>query len=107
MPNQEISLDELHARLSHLGKDEIVLDVREPSEYTEGHVPGSMNISHTLVGHQIEKLKSYKVIYIHCKAGGRARSAYNTLSAKGFTNLVCISDAGMDAWKKRGYPVEK
>ncbi|MCB0357745.1 MAG: rhodanese-like domain-containing protein [Bdellovibrionales bacterium] len=106
MPNSEITLDELFGRIDHLGDDEVVLDVRRPDEYEDGHIPGSINISHTDVADKITELKKYKKIYIHCKAGGRARQATAVLEANGFNNLVCISDAGMDAWRNRGYPIE-
>ena len=106
MPTNEITLDELYGRIEHLGDDEVVLDVRRPDEYEDGHIPGSININHADVEEKIEQLKKYKIIYIHCKAGGRAKQATSILEAHGFNNIVCISDAGMDAWKLRGYPVE-
>ena len=106
MSNTEITLDELYGRIEHLGDDEIVLDVRRKDEYDSGHIPGSINISHSDVEEHIEKLKQYKKIYIHCKAGGRAMQATSILEANGFDNIVCISDAGMDAWVDRGYPTE-
>lgn len=106
MPNTEITLDELYKRIEHLGSDEVVLDVRRPDEFDDGHMPGSINISHTDISSQVDKLKKYKKIYIHCKAGGRAKQAAAALEAQGFDNIVCISDAGMDAWRQRGYPVE-
>ena len=106
MANKEITLDELHKHLKQLGREEVVLDVRRTDEFAQGHIPGSINFSHENIGQHIEQLKAYKTIYIHCKAGGRAKKAFETLAALGFTNLVCISDAGMDAWRERGYPVE-
>ena len=104
---QEISLDELFGHLDKLGESEVVLDVRRPDEYEAGHIKGSLNIAHDEVGDFAEKLKAYSKIFIHCKAGGRARTAFNTLEALGFNNVVCIADAGFDEWVNRGYPVEK
>jgi rhodanese-related sulfurtransferase len=54
----------------------------------------------------MEELKKFKTVYIHCKRGGRAKTAFETLQSLGLENLVCIEDAGMDAWRERGYPIK-
>ena len=104
---QEINLDDLFQHFDQLGDTEVILDVRQPDEYSSGHIKGSINIAHDEVGDMVDELKKYSKIYIHCKAGGRARKAFSTLEALGFENLVCIVDAGMDEWINRGYPVER
>ena len=104
---ERISMKDLNERLEHLGNDEIVLDVRTPEEYAEGHVPGSRNLNHDQVGSIAEELKQYKRVYIHCRSGARAQVAYGALLQKGLTNLVCIADGGIMDWLSAGYPVEK
>ena len=103
--NENISLDELSQKLSSLKEGEIILDVRRPEEFDEGHIPGARNISYELVGNYIDELKKYQSIYIHCKMGPRAKMAFQTLKNAGLNNVICISDAGMKAWIERGYPV--
>ena len=107
MENKEISLDELKTHLDNLGKNEVILDVRRADEFKEGHIPGAINMTHDCVDEIADDLKRYDTIFIHCRAGGRAQKAFKTLSDLGFDNLVCISDAGFDAWQSRGYPVQK
>ncbi len=94
---------ELHQKL---GANEVILDVRKPEEYSEGHIQHALNIPVDQLGDRFEELKKFSKIYIHCKRGGRAKTAFDTLSSKGLNNLVCIHDAGMDLWKENGYPVE-
>ena len=43
MDMKTLTLEELYAKSKNLSKDELILDVRQPEEYAEGHVPGSRN----------------------------------------------------------------
>jgi phage shock protein E len=104
MPSEMLTLDELHQRLSQLGSEDIILDVRRPDEYQEAHIANALNIPVDEVAARAEELKKYKTVYIHCKRGGRAKTAFETLKAAKLDNLVCVHDAGMDQWLEKGYP---
>lgn len=107
MSNKMMTLKELHANHRNLAAGEVILDVRRPEEYASEHIENAINISHETVAQHAEELKKHKTIYIHCKRGGRAKTAFETLAQAGLNNLVCIHDAGMDAWLEAGYPVVK
>jgi rhodanese-related sulfurtransferase len=107
MSDNKMTLNDFHDKHQKLGKDEVILDVRRAEEFAEGHIAGAINISHEQVLDHVEELKKYKLIYIHCKRGGRANTAYEALKGAGLNNMVCIYDAGMDAWMERGYPVTR
>ncbi|MBP9673806.1 MAG: rhodanese-like domain-containing protein [Bacteriovoracaceae bacterium] len=102
-----ISIHDLHDELKTLKEGEVILDVRTPAEYAESHIPNSININHENVLSHVEELKKYKKVYIHCRRGGRATHAFNALSSAGLTNLVCVSDGGMDIWCECDYPIVK
>lgn len=104
---EQISMKTLYTKIAHLTADEVVLDVRTPEEFAEGHVPGSRNIPVDQVDRFVEELKKYKRVYIHCRSGGRATMASTILQAKGVKNLVCISGGGMPDWMAAGYPIER
>lgn len=104
---QKISMHELHQKLPRLGPRELILDVREPDEFREGHILGSKNIPVGEVGSRFEELKGYDRVYIHCRAGRRAQNAFFELEKKGLNNLVCIADSGMADWVAAGYETEK
>jgi rhodanese-related sulfurtransferase len=77
-----------------IGEGALVLDVRTPDEYREGHVPTSTNIPVTEVPDRladIEKLVAgdkSKPIVVYCAAGGRAAKAKRALEEAGFKNVV-------------------
>ncbi|MGE3609063.1 MAG: rhodanese-like domain-containing protein [Bacteriovoracaceae bacterium] len=107
MSNTHMTLMEFYKTHNKLNPGEVILDVRRPDEFAEGHIPGAINIPVDQVSGQLDKLKSFKSIYIHCKRGGRAKTAFDLLSGAGLSNLICVHDAGMDAWIENGFPVER
>ncbi len=71
----------------YMEKGAVVLDVRTPAEWAEGHVKGSKMITLNEVQQNIDKIKSWnKPVVIVCRSGGRAGSA-----------LSYLKNAGIDA----------
>lgn len=67
----------------------VVIDVRTPSEYAEKHIPGAINIDHSVIATEIQKLKLAKdeKIILYCRSGRRSGIALETLKKLGFENL--------------------
>lgn len=106
MSNTMMSLDDLKKTSEKLGASEVILDVRRADEFAQGHIKGALNIPVDQVAGHVEELKKYARVFIHCKRGGRAKTAFDLLAGAGLTNLTCISEAGMDQWIERGYPTQ-
>ena len=104
---KQISMLDLHVKIPQLDSADVVLDVRNPDEFSAGHVKGSLNIPHDKIANHVDRLKLYKNIYVHCRSGKRARAAAEVLLKAGFSNLTCVADSGMDDWVAAGLPVEK
>ena len=104
---QEVSADEA-AKGMVGGRFDIILDVRQPEEYEQMHIPGAVLIPlDDLKEEAREKLKDRaKSILIYCALGGRSLEATKILSNMGFTNVTNLR-GGIIAWKKEGYPVAK
>lgn len=81
-----------------------LIDVREPWEYAEGHVPGAISLPMSTIGDRLDELPdgAFDVI---CKVGGRSARVVEALTARGYdaTNV----DGGTDEWIAAGYPVER
>ncbi len=107
MSETHISLVELFDAHKKLGQGEVILDVRRPDEFKEAHIEQALNIPVEEVVQHADELKKYKRVYIHCKRGGRAKTAFEALTQKGLNNLVCVHDAGMDQWIEKGFPVKR
>lgn len=100
-----ISIDKLHDLLDGMTEKELILDVRSPSEFNEGHIEGAQNIPHEEVGSLVEDLRNYETVYVHCKMGGRAKMASGILKSSGLDNVVCVGDGGMQRWTEMGWPL--
>ena len=76
----------------------ILLDVREPSEYNAGHIPGAVNIPVGQVSSRAGELKDKNApVYVYCLSGGRAGSAVSALKTLGFKDVRNIG--GIKAYK--------
>jgi rhodanese-related sulfurtransferase len=86
----------------------LFLDVREPDEYTQGHIASSALLPLAQVDPVVvsRMLRGGRRCIVVCKAGMRAQKAAQFLSASGITNLSVL-DGGMDAWIAAGLPVRK
>jgi rhodanese-related sulfurtransferase len=104
---EQISVDELHDRSQSLNSDDLILDVRTSDEFNAGHIEGAQNTPHEGVASEVENLKKYSTVYVHCKMGGRAKIAAQTLEGAGLDNIVCVSDGGMQRWEDMGWPLVK
>ena len=56
---EHISADELHSRIENLSSEDLILDVRSPSEFNDGHIEGAQNTPHEEVTNEVEDLKKY------------------------------------------------
>ncbi len=82
-----------------------VIDVREPDEYEEGHVPGARLIPLQEVPERIEELPDTGDIYLICKTGARSRRAAEYLATQGYQ--VHNVAGGTMAWIDAGFPVDR
>lgn len=101
---ENISISELHDILKEKKENILVLDVRSSSEFNSGHIESAENMPHEVVGDIAEDLQQYDTVYVHCKMGGRAKMASQTLTSMGLDNIVCVGDGGMQAWMDNGWP---
>ena len=75
-----------------------ILDVRQPGEYEEEHIPGAKLIPLPLLNDSLDQLDSNKPIIVHCASGGRSRVAAQLLSGQGFREVYNLT-GGIKAWK--------
>ena len=80
-------------------KGYIILDVRRPDEYAEGHIPNAINVPNETIGtSEISELPNKKqLILVYCRSGRRSKQAAEKLVALGYTNIVEFG--GILDWK--------
>ncbi len=79
----------------------VVIDVRTPGEYAQGHVGGALNIDHSVIGRDIGSANVAKddTVILYCRSGNRSGAAQRTLQAMGFSHVE--NYGGIDEARKR------
>lgn len=88
-----------------LGEQPVLIDVREPVEFAEGHVPGAQLVPLASVPAVLPELPGDAPVYVICEVGGRSAHAAMFLSQRGFDAYNV--DGGTQAWRAAGYPVDR
>jgi rhodanese-related sulfurtransferase len=85
----------------------VVLDIRTPAEFVDGHVAGAVNIDFhgADFSNRLARLDRDQTYLLHCASGRRSQDSLPTFSALGFKSIVHL-DGGIKAWKSAGLPVE-
>lgn len=73
--------------LKELSKTAVILDVRTPGEYSQGHIKGSKNAPLSELDKHTKGLSKDQAIITCCASGMRSGSAKSMLKSKGFTNV--------------------
>ena len=97
-----ISVDEAYAMYQD---GAFVLDVREPSEWDEFHVPGTTLIPLGELASRLTEAPRDRPIVVVCRSGNRSQEGRDILLDAGFTNVTSM-DGGLNAWRTAGYPIE-
>jgi rhodanese-related sulfurtransferase len=86
-----------------VGVGAVLLDVREPDEWTAGHAPEATWIPVGELPARQPELAQGQAIVVVCRSGGRSAQVTSALLAAGYdaTNLA----GGMQAWAAAGFPV--
>jgi glyoxylase-like metal-dependent hydrolase (beta-lactamase superfamily II)/rhodanese-related sulfurtransferase len=82
----------------------LILDVREPEEYTYGHVPGAINVPQGDLASRLDEISRDRPVYAICRSGVRSLRAAQFLKQIGFANVVSVR-GGTEAWRVAGKPV--
>ena len=84
----------------HSEGDYVLLDVRQPGEYEQEHLPGAKLIPLPQLADSLEELDAAKPIIVYCAVGGRSRMATQLLTSLGFKRVVHLQ-GGIQAWGDR------
>ena len=92
----DVSVDE--ALRLWQAKEAILIDVRTPAEYREGHIPDVANIPLAELEKRLAEIPKDKKVVLICRTGNRSAQGTKFLRGKGFDN-VFNSTGGMSTWK--------
>ena len=84
----------------------VILDVRTPEEFAQGHIQGSINIdvSSSDFVSQVSQLDKTKTYAVYCRSGNRSTVATAEMEKLGFTSLYNMTGGAID-WAAAGFPL--
>jgi rhodanese-related sulfurtransferase len=83
-----------------------MLDVREPDEWSAGHIPGATLIPLGELESRLAELPVDQPIVVYCRSGNRSAVGRDTLLSGGFTSVTSMA-GGFNSWAQAGYDTEK
>ena len=102
-----ISIDEVKALMAK--KQVILVDVRDPQSFAEGHLPGALNVPFDFIPKYVDEWKKdSRVIITYCACTNETTAARAVVDMNGFgvTNAKALL-GGWNEWVKRGEKIEK
>jgi rhodanese-related sulfurtransferase len=102
---QEEDYRETKRRLD-AGEKFILIDAREDSEWSRGHIPGAIHLSRGVLERDIERTVPDKntPIVLYCGGGFRSALAADNLQKMGYRNVISM-DGGWRGWTEACFPV--
>lgn len=97
----DLTVDQFEQKIKDLD-NELLLDVRTPEEYNEGHVEGAINIDYynETFSAQMDSLDKSKPVLVYCRSGSRSAKAAEILRQKGFKEVYEMKE-GIIGWQQK------
>ncbi len=87
--------------------DTVILDIREPAEFTKSYIQQAINIPLAKLEEKLSSLDKHKnhPIIVVCQTGARSVTACKTLTKAGFEQIFSLA-GGMQAWEDNKLPIK-
>ena len=82
----------------------ILLDVRTPEEFAQGHLPGAVLIPHDQLAARLDEIDRDRWVLVYCRSGKRASTAQDILEEAGIE--VRQIEGSWLRWQEEGRPVD-
>jgi len=80
-----------------------ILDVRQPEEWNEFHIPGATLIPLEDLQNRLSEVPQDQEIVVVCRSGNRSATGRDILRKAGLTQVSSMA-GGMNEWRSAGYP---
>jgi rhodanese-related sulfurtransferase len=103
---QETTVAKVKERLDR-GEKLTLIDVREESEWDQGHIPGAVHLAKGIIERDVERMfpNLNAELILYCGGGYRSALAADNLAKMGYTHVISM-DGGMRGWREAGLRVE-
>ena len=87
--------------------DILILDVRTPGEFNDGHIPGAYHLDHREIESRLKEIEPFRIkpVVVYCFSGVRAGMVESYLVEQGFTQVKHL-EGDWSAWRENALPSE-
>jgi len=105
---REVSCEMVALAIRENALDFVLIDVREESEWNEGHLPQAVHLGKGIIERDIEvKCPALgEKIVLYCGGGFRSALAGEALQKMGYQNVLSMA-GGVREWKEKKYPITR
>jgi len=100
---EEVTVQEMKRALEDANLGITVIDVREPDEHQQSHVPGTRLMPMSTINQWLPELDADGAYYVHCRSGGRSLQVTRIMKSKGFNQVKSVR-GGIMAWAEQIAP---
>ncbi|GAC1425550.1 MAG: hypothetical protein PVS3B3_26210 [Ktedonobacteraceae bacterium] len=100
-----VTAQEAWMRLSEKGSNAVLLDVREPYEYKNGHARRAKNIPLSQIQQRVNEVPRDREVFLICQSGHRSMQAASVLQQQGLEKIVNVT-GGTSIWRLHNLPME-
>ena len=86
------------------GDEHVLIDVRTPEEFADGHIPGAINISVQTLPDRLDEVPKDVPLVVYCRSGNRSATAADILVNNGYQPVYDLG--GIQDWVAQGFEVE-
>jgi rhodanese-related sulfurtransferase len=104
---RELSVDQVQNKISRR-ENFVLVDVREESEWSQGHLPDAIHIGKGVIERDIENkiVNPNTEIVLYCGGGYRSALAAESIQKMGYTNVFSM-DGGYREWAEKKLPISR
>lgn len=82
----------------------LLIDVRTPQEFAEGHIPGAVNIPVDALASRLAEVPQGQPVVVYCRSGNRSATASQILAGAGYTSIYDMG--AIFDWQAAGLPLQ-
>ncbi|MCB9137152.1 MAG: rhodanese-like domain-containing protein [Caldilineaceae bacterium] len=99
-----VSAAEYKSRYLDDAQPHTLVDVRTAQEFSQGRIPGAINISLQELQQKLNRIPADKPVVVYCRSGNRSAFAARTLLQAGYEEVYDLG--GIMDWARQGLPLE-
>ena len=104
IPEGYLAMGDIEKFNEAIANGAFLVDVRETSEYEEGHIPDAINIPIRTLAQNLDQIPTDQPVFVYCKSGYRAAISTAALQTMGLTNVRAFPP-GFAGWSNAGQPI--